>query len=65
MPSEQQPAERAPIVTDDDLDAAIALCGGDARLALRAMFIAYTMLQEQAQGAVSSGYVRRRPGRVH
>ena len=65
MPSERQPAEQLPIVTDEDLDAAIALCGGDPRLALRAMFVAYTMLQEQAQNAVSSGYVRRRRERTH
>lgn len=65
MPSEHPPAEREPIVTDDDLEAAIALCGGDPRLALRAMFIAYTMLQEQAGKAVSAGYVRRRRGRTH
>ncbi|QJP13719.1 hypothetical protein G3545_08635 [Starkeya sp. ORNL1] len=65
MPSEHSPAGREPIVTDEDLDAAIALCGGDPRLALRAMFIAYTMLQEQAQNAVSAGYVRRRRERTH
>lgn len=65
MPSEHRPAEREPIVTDDELDAAIALCGGDPRLALRAMFIAYTMLQEQAEKSVSAGYVRRRRERTH
>lgn len=65
MPSEHPPAEREAIVTDEDLDAAIALCGGDPRLALRAMFIAYTMLQEEAQKAVSAGYVRRRRRGMH
>lgn len=65
MPSEHQHAERFPIVTDDEIDAAIALCGGDPRLALRAVFVAYTMLQEQAQNAVFAGHVRRRRERSH
>lgn len=65
MPSEPAAAERPPIVTDDEIDAAIALCGGDPRLALRAIFVAYTMLQEHAQGAVSAGNVRRRRERPH
>jgi hypothetical protein len=65
MPSEHQPAEQLPIVTDEEIEAAIALCGGDPRLALRAIFVAYTMLQEQALGAVSAGDVRRRRERTH
>ncbi len=65
MPSEHQHAERLPIVTDEEIDAAIALCGGDPRLALRAVFVAYTMLAEQAQNAVSAGDARRRRERTH
>lgn len=64
MPSEHLP-ECELIVTDDDLDAAIALCGGDARLALRVIIIAYTLLEEQAEKAVSAGFVRRRQERAH
>ncbi len=45
MPRERSPAEQQPMVTDEDIDAAIALCGGDARLALRAVLITYTMLE--------------------
>ncbi|MDR6954097.1 hypothetical protein J2X65_003465 [Ancylobacter sp. 3268] len=41
MPSEQPPAEQQPIViTDVDVDEAIAACGGDAREAIRTLLIA-------------------------
>ena len=65
MPSEHPPAEQPPIVTDEEIDAAIALCGGDPRLALRAIFVAYAMLAEQTLGAVSAGSARRRRERTH
>ena len=66
MPSEHQPAERLPIVTDDEIDAAIALCGGDPRLALRAIFVAYAMLAEQSASYASlPDRSRRRRERAH
>lgn len=63
MPSEHLPGEQLPIVSDEEIDAAIALCGGDPRLALRAVFVAYAMLAEgQPQRlAVSNRRRRERP----
>jgi hypothetical protein len=52
-----------------DIDAAVALCGGDVRAALRASLVANAYLQaevERLSAAVSSGFARgriRRPAR--
>jgi hypothetical protein len=64
MPSERQPAEQPPIVTDEEIDAAISLCGGDPRLALRAVFVAYTMLAEAHGSTALEGAIWRHE-RVH
>ncbi|MCB4767836.1 hypothetical protein LGR54_04405 [Ancylobacter sp. Lp-2] len=67
MPSEQSPAEQQPIVvTDTDVDEAIAACGGDAREAVRALLIAGQFMEaalEAARQEASWGYVRGRPSR--
>ncbi|GLK86708.1 hypothetical protein [Ancylobacter defluvii] len=67
MPSEQQPAEQQPIViTDADVDEAIAACGGDARETVRTLLIAGQFMEvalEAAKQEASWGYVRGRPSR--
>ncbi|WP_185982592.1 hypothetical protein [Aureimonas mangrovi] len=46
----------------DDLDAAVddavKTCGGDPRVAVRALIFGQRQLMEQLAGAVSTGYVR-------
>ncbi|MDR6952698.1 hypothetical protein J2X65_002057 [Ancylobacter sp. 3268] len=67
MPSEQQPAEREPIViSETDVEEAIATCGGDARATVMALLIGQQFLEaelEKARQEASWGYVRGRPSR--
>lgn len=67
MPSEQPPAEQQPIVISDaDVDEAIAACGGDARETVRTLLIAGQSMEvalETAKQEASWGYVRGRPSR--
>ena len=71
MPSEHQPAERPPFVgSDEDVDAVIDLCDGDARAAVRVLIVANGALEAEIEGLeealerlrheVSRGYVRAR-----
>jgi hypothetical protein len=64
MPSEHQPAERPSFVgSDEDVDAVIELCDGDARAAVRVLILANAALEEQLERLaheVSRGYVRAR-----
>ena len=56
-----EPAEEAPDALESDLDAAIVLCGGDVRAALRAVFIYNRFLEhelETVRAMVSAGYAR-------
>lgn len=46
-------------VTEADIDAAIEACHGDARGAIRALLIAYAMLEHDMAVQVSRGYSRR------
>ncbi len=65
MPSEHPPAEREPL-SPTRIWTRPSRCAGAIRdRHLRAMFVAYAMLQEQAHKAVSAGYVRRRRERAH
>ena len=64
MPSERQPAERPSFVgSDEDVDAVIDLCDGDARAAVRVLILANAALEEELERLaheVSRGYVRAR-----
>ncbi|MDF2994691.1 MAG: hypothetical protein K0R27_328 [Xanthobacteraceae bacterium] len=71
MPSEPVPAERPSFVgSDEDVDAVIELCEGDARAAVRVLILAnaaleeeYAALEAEVEGLaheVSRGYVRAR-----
>lgn len=71
MPSERQPAERHSFVgSDEDVDAVIDLCDGDARAAVRVLILANAALEEEnaeleeqlkrLAHEVSRGYVRAR-----
>lgn len=61
MPSEPAPAEASLFdVSDADVDAAIEACHGDVRGAIRALLIAYAMLEREMSLQVSRGYGRRR-----
>jgi hypothetical protein len=56
-----EPEEEAPDALESDLDAAIVLCGGDVRAALRAVFIYNRFLEhelETVRAMVSAGYAR-------
>lgn len=65
MTSEPPPAEQQPIViTEADVDEAIAACGGDARETVRTLLIAGQFMevaQEAAKQEASWGYVGGRP----
>ncbi|MCJ8143844.1 hypothetical protein MKI84_13045 [Ancylobacter sp. A5.8] len=67
MTSEQPPAEGEPIViTDDDIDEAIAACDGDLRGTIKALLIGQQYLEvalEMARQEASWGYLRGRPSR--
>jgi len=59
MPSEPVPADATIFdVSDADIDAAIAACEGDVRGAVRALLIAYAMLEREMSLRVSRGYRR-------
>jgi hypothetical protein len=54
-------AQKAPETLERDLDAAIALCDGDVRAALRAVFVYNRFLEhelETMRAIVSAGYAR-------
>lgn len=60
MPSKPLPAETTIFdVTEADIDAAIEACHGDTRGAIRALLIAYAMLEHDMAVQVSRGYSRR------
>ncbi len=60
MPSKPVPAEASIFdVTEADIDAAIEACHGDYRGAIRALLIAYAMLEHDMSVQVSRGYSRR------
>ena len=64
-----EPAEKAQDTLEADVDAAIALCNGDVRAALRAALVYNDFLErklETMRAMVSSGYTRRKisPGRA-
>ncbi len=60
MPSDPAPAEDSPFdVSESDIDAAIEACHGDVRGAIRALLIAYAMLERELAVQVSHGYRRR------
>jgi hypothetical protein len=64
-----EPAQKAPDVLESDVDAAIALCDGDVRAALRAALIYIQFLDgeiEAVRAMVSTGYTRGKisPSRV-
>lgn len=44
---------------DDDVDEAIRLCGGDARLAVRKLILGQQAIEREAAERVSAGYIRR------
>jgi hypothetical protein len=55
-----EPAQNAPDTLEADVDAAIALCDGDMRTALRASLVYINFLEHELETtrAVSSGYTR-------
>jgi len=56
-----EPAQNAPDGLESDVDAAITLCDGDVRAALRAALVYIHFLERELQTArslVSSGYAR-------
>lgn len=65
MPSEPVPAECPSFVgSDEDVDAVIDLCDGDARAAVWVLILANAALEEELERLaheVSRGYVRARP----
>jgi hypothetical protein len=72
VPSEEihmsQPAQRSPetdqaAILEEEVEEAIALCGGDARAALKSALVASAFLQAQVEtlaAAASTGFVRGR-----
>ncbi len=48
-------------ISDLDVDAAIEACHGDMRGTIRALLIAYVMLEQDMQANCSRGYARRAP----
>lgn len=67
MTSEPAPAERETVsIGDDDVDDAIATCGGDPRAAIKALLVGNLFLEQMldlAKQEASWGYVRGRPSR--
>lgn len=70
MPREPEPAPspRSRCVSADladfdvselDIDAAIAACEGDARATIRALLVAYAMLERDMSLRASAGFMRR------
>jgi hypothetical protein len=56
-----EPAEEAPDALESDVDAAIALCGGDVRAALRAVLVYSQFLERELETVgtlVSAVYTR-------
>lgn len=45
---------------EEQVDEAIELCGGDARLAVRGLTLGQRQIKAEADKTVSAGYVRRR-----
>ena len=45
---------------EDQVDAAIEICGGDARKAVRGLILGQQMIRSEIAKTVSAGYVRRR-----
>ncbi|MEP9367027.1 hypothetical protein [Xanthobacter sp. VNH20] len=59
-PSRSADAERADFdVSEQDIDDAIAACAGDARATIRALLVAYAMLEREMSLRASAGFVRR------
>lgn len=48
-------------ISDLDVDAAIEACQGDMRGTIRALLVAYVMLEQDMQANCSRGYARRAP----
>ncbi|MFG1398414.1 hypothetical protein [Roseixanthobacter pseudopolyaromaticivorans] len=46
-------------VSEQDIDEAIAACEGSARAAIRALLVAYAMLERDMSLRASAGFVRR------
>lgn len=66
MPREPVPAEETVFdVSESDVDAAIVACHGDARGAIRALLIAYAMLEREMSLQVSRGYGRHSARGAH
>ena len=62
-----EPAEKAQDTLEADVDAAIALCDGDIRAALRAALVYNDFLERKLdtmRGMVSSGYTTTTPRRT-
>lgn len=58
--SEVQPSDPADFdVSEQDVDEAIAACEGDARATIRALLVAYAMLERDMSLRASAGFVRR------
>lgn len=58
-----QTTKPTPTVRDaieDDVEEAIRVCDGDARLAVRGLILGQRQIKAEAERAVSAGYVRRR-----
>lgn len=64
MPSKPVPENSIFDVTEADIDAAIEACHGDTRGAIRALLIAYAMLEHDMAVQVSRGYSRRASPRL-
>jgi len=47
-------------VSEADIDAAIGACDGDARATIRALLVAYAMLEREMSQRASAGYSRSR-----
>ncbi|MFG1464804.1 hypothetical protein V5F77_18120 [Xanthobacter sp. DSM 24535] len=67
-PAESRTADPADFdVSEPDIDAAVAACDGDARATIRALLVAYAMLERDMSLMTSAGFARRpmpprRPG---
>ena len=61
--STEPEADAAAVLLEADVDAAIAICGGDPRAALRATLVANAYLEAEVQRlteAISTGFARGR-----